>query len=582
MHDFHFIRPYYLLALVPYAVVLYHYWQHKLSQANWSQVCDAELLPYLLQNAPQTRQRLGLISLCIGGLLGIIALAGPTWQRLAVPAFRNSSALVIALDLSTSMNAQDIKPSRLSRARYKIADILKQRKDGQTALVVFAGAAFTVTPLTDDIATIDSQLSALTTSIMPAQGDNAQLAIDKAVALLKQAGLPRGHILLVTDGVENQLDTAPLLTGNYHLSVLAVASKDGAPIVESEGGFLKDADGAIVIPKLDETALLALAQAGQGRYQAVSDTDSDIQTLLADLNAPTLRGAGEDPKSDLALQQWQDIGVWLIPAILPLAALSFRKGLLTIALLLLLPLPKNSYAFGWQDLWQTPDQQAMQAFTQGDYAKASQQFANKAWQAAAHYKAGAYDKALEALKTVPDAYNQGNALAKKGLLKEALAAYKQALARNPQDSDAQFNKELVEKALQEQQKPQQNQDKNGQGNQPDNLETQQNKPASDEKQSAENGSEGQNENKAPPPPSQQANKAASEEQQGQQAQADNKNAGADKKAQALQAAEQTSEQQQANEQWLKRIPDDPAGLLRRKFKYQYGQTSQSAAQDAGL
>ena len=121
-------------------------------------MCDAELLPYLLQEKAVNQSRWPLTTGAIAALLVIIALAGPTWQRVPSPVFRNESALVIALDLSRSMDAEDIKPSRLIRARYKIADILKQRKDGQTALLVYAGDAFTVTPLTDDTETIDESV----------------------------------------------------------------------------------------------------------------------------------------------------------------------------------------------------------------------------------------------------------------------------------------------------------------------------------------------------------------------------------------------------------------------------------------
>ncbi|MEI7995113.1 MAG: VWA domain-containing protein, partial [Methylococcaceae bacterium] len=148
--EFHFIRPYWLLAFIPFVVIVALMLRNKLSHGNWSAVCDAELLPYLLQEKAVNQSRWSLTTGAIAALLVIIALAGPTWQRLPSPVFRNESALVIALDLSRSMDAEDIKPSRLIRARYKIADILKQRKDGQTALLVYSGDAFTVTPLTDD------------------------------------------------------------------------------------------------------------------------------------------------------------------------------------------------------------------------------------------------------------------------------------------------------------------------------------------------------------------------------------------------------------------------------------------------
>ncbi|MFZ2312319.1 MAG: VWA domain-containing protein, partial [Methylobacter sp.] len=363
--EFHFIRPYWLLAVIPYLVILAFMLRNKLNQGNWSAVCDAELLPYILQEKAVNQSRWPLTAAAIAALLVIIALAGPTWKRLPSPVFRNDSAVVIALDLSRSMDAADIKPSRLIRARYKIADILKQRKDGQTALLVYAGDAFTVTPLTDDTETIASQLEALNTDIMPSQGSNTALVLENAVELFKQAGLQKGQILLVTDGVDVDKTLATVKSlDKYKLSILGVGTDDGAPIALPEGGFLKDEQGNIVVPKLNSHELTKLAQAGKGAYQTITANDADIQTLLAALDKPVQQQGKEN--TNLLLEQWADKGPWLLLLVLPLAALSFRKGLLCFALLLLLPLPKNSYAFDWQDLWQTRDQQAQQAFKKQD------------------------------------------------------------------------------------------------------------------------------------------------------------------------------------------------------------------------
>ncbi|MEE8320761.1 MAG: VWA domain-containing protein, partial [Gammaproteobacteria bacterium] len=199
--QFHFLRPLWLLALIPLIIVIWMLAVRKLGSRSWETVCDAELLPFILiGRSIQTRRwSLGLIGSC--GLLAILSLAGPTWEQLPQPVFQSQSALVIALDLSRSMEASDIKPSRLERARFKIADLLKLRQEGQTALLVYAGEAFTVTPLTDDTKTIASQLPALTTLMMPAHGSDAGRALKKSEELLKQAGMGEGHILLVTDEV---------------------------------------------------------------------------------------------------------------------------------------------------------------------------------------------------------------------------------------------------------------------------------------------------------------------------------------------------------------------------------------------
>jgi len=584
--EFHFIRPYWLLAFIPYLAILVVMLRNKLSEGNWPAVCDAALLPYLLQQKAVNQSRWPITTGAIAALLTIIALAGPTWERLPSPVFRNDAALVIALDLSRSMDAADIKPSRLVMARYKIADILKQRKDGQTALLVYAGDAFTVTPLTDDTETIDSQLSALNTDIMPSQGSNTVSALEKAVELFKQAGLQKGQILLVTDGVDVDKTMAAVKSlDKYQLSILGVGTDDGAPIAVPEGGFLKDEQGNIVVPKLNSGELAKLATAGNGIYQTITANNADIQAVLANLDR-SVQQQGEQ-NDNLVLDQWAEKGPWLLLLVLPLAALTFRKGLLCVALLLMLPLPKNSYALGWQDLWQTKDQQAQQAYKRQDYAKAAEQFENPDWKAAAHYKAGEYDKALESLKiskSESSAYNLGNALAKAGQLEEAVKAYEKALAVNPNDADAKHNKEIVEKELEKQKQDQQKDDK--QQSKDDSKQNKEQSEKSGEQQPDQNNNEEKPEQKPEQKPSDEkqqqdeAEQKKPEAEKPQQAEQGKDEAKQQEKEQAPVEAEPSDEQKQANEQWLKRIPDDPAGLLKRKFKYQYGQRGRQESGNA--
>lgn len=571
--DLHFLRPGWLLALLPAAAVLWLLWRNRLAGGSWSRICDAELLPYLLENQASPKQRNRLIGTWLATLLCIVALAGPTWQRLPSPAFRNDSALVIALDLSKSMNAADSKPSRLAKARYKIADLLKQRKDGQTALLVFGGDVFTVTPLTSDNQTINSQLEALTSAIMPSPGSNLQLAITKAGELLRQAGLTQGHILLVTDSDAGNAKPVD----DYRLSVLAVGSESGAPIPMPGGGFLKDDNGNMVIAKLDSAGLSALAAAGRGLYQPASAGDDDIQRLsnLFILATPD----SSRQQADLQLQQWDDKGPWLALLLLPWAALRFRKGLLSLALLCLLPLPRPVQAFDWQTLWQTADQRGQQAFDRQQYDQAAGAFENPQWRAAAQYRAGQYQQAAESLKDNPSAdgqYNRGNALAKAGQLQQALEAYRQALSLDPNHADARYNKEAVEKLLQQQQ---QQQAQNPQSADQQQDQQKQNQDAESQGQNQQSSDNRDAEN-AKPQSSETARQQQAEPQNQQEADAakTEQNPGEDGKEQKpADSAEQQaqSEAERARQQLLKRIPDQPTGLLKRKFRYQYGQRQPS-------
>jgi Ca-activated chloride channel homolog len=581
--DFHFIRPYWLLALLVLAVLAFLSFKNKLNQSNWAEVCDAELLPYILQDKPSPQSRWLFGGLSLAAVLAIIALAGPTWERLPSPAFRNDAALVIALDLSQSMYASDIKPSRLVRARYKIADILRQRKDGLSALVVYSGDAFTVTPLTHDTATIESQLSSLSPNIMPSSGKNTAAALTQAVELLQQAGQQLGSILLISDGVnKDSIEQLANISAAYRLSVLGVASTEGAPVKLAGGGFLKDTDGNILVPKLDRSTLALLASKGNGVYTTISDNDSDVNRLLADLDRPQLDGASS--QNNGLIDQWDEQGVWLLLLILPLAALTFRKGILVFLLVLILPMPQTSYAFGWQDLWATKDQQAQQAFKNKQFEQAAEQFQSTEWKAAAQYKAGQYQQAAEALKPIETAngfYNQGNALAKAGQLKEAKQAYEKSLKLKPNDDDAQYNLKLVEEALKKQQQnqDQDQQNKDQQGDQQPGESDQQQQQSGD-KQSQDGQQDPQQSNQSDETDQsdqqKQQDEQKSDEQADEQAQADEVEQSAEQDA-AEQAATPTGpmdESKQANEQLLNRIQDDPAGLLKRKFKYQYGQRRQ--------
>lgn len=567
LNNFHFLRPYAFLALLPLIYfVIKNYRQNAGSIAHWQKVCDIELLPYLLENSSGKNSKLAFWLTIFCATFAIFALAAPTWQRQPAPAFRNNSALVIALNLSQTMNAQDVKPSRLIRARYKISDLLSQRKDGQTALLVYTDAAFTVTPLTSDTQTIQSQLEALTTDIMPAQGNNAVAGLEKAMTLLKQAGLPQGHILLITDSANNATDFAKKL-GGYRLSVLGIGTAEGAPISLPEGGFAKDESGQILVPKLQTTQLRELAATGFGQFQLITADDSDVKNLLKTFDSPLNQAAND--KTNLFLEQWEDSGYYLILLILPWAAWQFRKGAFYLAILFLLPISKNSYALDVQNLWKTPDQLAQKAYEKRDYPKAAQKFENPEWKAAAQYQAGDFESAAKHFEQAKNFYNLGNALAKKGQLQEALTAYEQAITENPYDNDAKVNKELVAKEL-EKQKEKQKQDSpqnQSQQNEKSNKDSQE-KEKEKENKDSDSKPQPKDEHKSGENPEKQEDSKQEESKQESQPEKQNEPKSEQAKKQ-IQAQKITTEQAQANEQWLKRIPDDPATLLKRKFKYQY-------------
>lgn len=589
--EFHFLRPLWLIALLPFWLLAWRYLAGSARAGLWARVCDPALLPFVLeQTAPRGRRR-ELWLLGGAGSLALVALAGPVWEHLPVPVFRSDSALVIALDLSNSMNAADLSPSRLARAHFEIADLLRLRRDGQTALVVYAAQSFVVTPLTDDAATLVAQLAALETSIMPSQGSAPETALERAGELLRQAGLGSGHVLLLTDGAEpDSLSRARALAADapFQTSVLGLGTPQGAPIPDATGGFIKDRAGDMVMSRLDPAALAELAASGRGLYLEARADDSDVQRYLDFLDSAQARDAAR--LSNLRATQWREVGPWLLLPLLPLAAVAFRRGLLALLCAALLA-PAPPAMAGW---WSTPDQAGQRAWQDGDYAAAARYFANRDWRGAARYKHGDYSHALADFAATDNAaahYNRGNALARLGRYEEALAAYDEALARAPGDADAAHNKALIEKLLAERSPPPPtNSGQDGKDEQPrDQAEAQPGAQPSDDQMSggqdeqkertdlsagnAGGGSGGEEMQRSDTPPGErQAGAARRTPERAAGAEDEPTEQSAGKSAeQAARDAAADAEAMQATEQWLRQIPDDPAALLRRKFQYQYKQ-----------
>ncbi len=613
----HFLRPEWFWAVLPLLFLVALLARNKAKGGNWQSVVDPALLPHLLVGENLRQRRWPLAMITLAGLLAITALAGPVWQKLEQPVFSQPSSLVILLDLSRSMDATDTKPSRLARAKLKLKDILQRRREGETALIAYAADAFVVTPLSSDSQTIASQLSGLTTDLMPAQGSRPDLALSKGRELLHQASRISGSLLLVSDGIEGAPPSAlneiigQLRGEGYQLHLLGVGSTEGAPIPLPGGGFMKDRDGNIVLAALDAAQMRRAAQQGGGIYQPLSADERDIDALLARVEQQGATEKGEAVE-DMVSDQWQEEGVWLLLPLLVIALFAFRRGVLLLALVMVLPLPRESMAAGMDTLWRTRDQQAQQAFDQGDSKGAAELFENKEWRAAAQYRAGNYQQALEQLKGLEGAeavYNRGNALSQLGQLEPALQAYEEALKLDPTLEDAAFNRDKVKQWLKESQ--QQNEGKPGESGEPSNDpsesqdEQQGQQDSSESEQSGEQqgesspseseGEQQQGEESASSQPSddqpsgsegEEARKSQSAEEQAAEDEAaqqlaeqlakDEKEGGEQPEAQAMMSAEQEPqlspeerEQLQATEQWLRRIPDDPSGLWRRKFEYQY-------------
>lgn len=460
LRQFHFLRPAWFLALLPAALLVLALWRRRSGAAGLERLCDPSLLPHLLLHGEGAGRKQPLLMLAAAWLLAVTGLAGPVWQRQPQPVYRLSAARVVVLDLSPSMAAADVTPSRLDRARYKVSDILRQSREGRTGLVVFSGEPHVVVPLTDDVGTIAALLPSLAVDIMPVYGDQASPALELASTLLERGGAKGGEILLVTDGMDDlasaMVEAGKLRQAGRRLSVLGIGTPGGAPVPDPGGtGFALDAAGAPRVARLDGAALRELAAAGGGRYSPMTADDRDLAFLLGTSARERLDGGQAIHRS---VERWQEEGAWLVLPILLLALAAFRRSwLAALAFLLVMGGPAPARAMGWQDLWLRADQQAARLLASGHPGQAAKRFADPAWRAVAQHQAGDYQGAIETGKSAADAvtlYNLGNSLAKAGQLEKALSAYDQALRLSPADQDARHNRELVHKLLEERQKGQ--------------------------------------------------------------------------------------------------------------------------------
>ena len=641
LSNVHFIRADWFYAFIPLALYLFFYNKKTQNNKNWHSIVDQKLLPFVLTKSSSKRRRYPLLLILIAASLCITALAGPVYKKLPQPVYREQSSLVILLDLSRSMNATDIKPSRLARAKLKLLDILKTRKAGQTALIVYAADAFVVTPLTDDNATIANLVPSLETDMMPAQGSDLSKALAKTFSLFTQAGIIRGNILVITDGIHSKYKTAieKVSSQGHRLSIFGIGTNAGGPIPlnnSPDGGFLLNSKGAIVIPKLQSEKLQQYALTGSGIYTSLSADDNDTQKLTSLFQSKNLaeNKNEQSPSSDT----WQEEGHWLLLPLLFFAALWARKGwvaaLLPFAITFMSAIPQPAYAenktdsvdtlsdnfqpayFDMKHLWSSPDQKAMKAFDSGNDELAAKQFTQPDWKASALYRHGDYEQAakiLEHTDTSDGHYNKANALAQLGKYKEAITAYDRALELNENNEDAEYNREQVKQALKEQQEQSEQEESDKEDSEQD-KEDKENGDQSDEQQDdAENEpsdsekKDGENQESNEQKPSDK-NKNSDQQEQAEEKELEQRDA--DKEKEEAQKEQKQHEQDQkdqqsdsvenkesenedseedpleieinpveasiteedkATEQWLKRIPDDPGGLLRRKFLYQYKQ-----------
>ena len=614
--DFTFIRPAVLWLLIPaLALFFIAFIKHKKQSAD--NLIAPHLAPFIM-NESNTKASQPLWLVAVFCCLAIIFSAGPSFEEKQVPVFQSKSARVIVMDMSYSMYSTDIAPNRLMQSRFKALDMIELFKEGDTALVAYAGSAFTISPLTNDATTLTNLIPSLSPDIMPDKGSNVLAGLDMAKELLTQAGYIDGDIILVTDGIdqEEQSDiTSFTSNSSYRLNIYGVGTEQGAPIKLPEGGFLKDSYGQIVIPTINISRLKSLATRSGGKFALYQPSSSDIATFAPSANSELLK----DEKQSHAL--WRiDAGIYGLLILLPLGLYLFRSAAFVGAFLVLSVLPtQQASALELPSFLKNTDQQALDAYKNKDFERAANADSSSL-KGSALYQQGHFDAALEAFskdKSATGFYNYANALAKSGQLEQAIDAYKQAQTLQPNFSEAADNQALVEQLLEQQQQQQQegdsqdNQQQSDQSEQQNNQQSDQNQQGensdsqsepsqgeqsrdqqgepSDEsdteqdQQSAESGSQSDKQNEPELQTQPQTNQEQKQPEQTNEEQAENtqpqtaqqqtltdeQKQNAQQQAAQAQTRELTNEEkekaQQLN-QLLRKVPDDPAILLRNKMQ----------------
>lgn len=299
--DFHFLRPLWLSALIPWGMLAFVLWHQKPQLKAWREICDPHLLAAMVQNTTRGARQRSLSWLFLSGLCVILSLSGPSWLRLPVPTFKPIQPRVLVLDMSESMLQNDLSPNRLTRAKFKIHDLLTRKEEGQFGMIVYTSEPFVVSPLTDDARTIDALLSMLTPNVLPVKGQKLELALTEAAQLIKNAGYHQGQILVLSADTPSsgaiQLASSLSKQGIATSIMPMIAATDINPLFAR---FASAGDGQVLQHAADTHVLESWLKRGNQQKIALNEQDT--------------------------VPLWRDEGRWfLIPALFFLLPV-FRRG----------------------------------------------------------------------------------------------------------------------------------------------------------------------------------------------------------------------------------------------------------------
>jgi Ca-activated chloride channel family protein len=470
--SFQFLQPLWLLLLAPSWALVWTFARQAGRKSIWSRVCDEQLLAHMAAGQ-NSSPGYALPAWILGSVLslGIVAAAAPSWSKLSHPIMEATDARVIVLDLSRSMLVQDVRPSRFEHALAAASEVIDSDYAGETGLVVFAGSAFVLSPLSRDADTLLAFVEAVHPDSMPQDGSNLGLAITRARDLLRASLGDSAQILLISSGdshnqnalqdnaVQAAFDAA---AEGLRISVLGIGSVAGGPLLDQRGGLMRDSAGGIEISRPNFDLLRRIATAGQGSMMVVDGAGLNGDLLSSRLGASAL--AESQQGADQTSRDASDDGAWLVWWMLPLVLIMFRKNMVFVFLIaLMLQGEQESYAAddslaGNQpgrvfEFWTHPEKTAFGAYHRGDFDTAHAISESPMLTGASYYRSHRFQQALAKFSENDSAasiYNRANTLVQLQRYPEAIVAFQQAFDMDPQLINAAYNRRLVEIFMEQQ------------------------------------------------------------------------------------------------------------------------------------
>lgn len=549
LNELHFAHPLMFLTLlvIPLVWGLYFLYYRGEEPHSLEKFIDKHLIPYLLLGGEREKKKLWthLLFWSLVWSFLTLALAGPRWNFREIDTFTPDQSLAILLDLSESMNANDISPSRLGRAKQKIEDLLNMSKGVKIGLIAFAADPHMIVPMTEDKETIRHLLPSLNTDLVYVQGSKLAPALEMGATILENEPGHNKAIVVISDGGfedASAIHTAKRLgEKGIVLYTIGVGSLEGAPLKDRQGSLVKK-NGSFVVSKLEKEKFREISKIGRGRYFD-ADHSEDVALLFEDLE----KRSGVELEAHKLHRFWEEhFYLFLLPT-LPFFLWWFRRGSIFALLLGFLPIYSQA---SLSDYFYNEEEQANRAYEREDYAAAAMTFQDPYRKGVASYRAGDYKTAEEMFRqsTRPEvassaAYNLGNSLVQQNKLQAAIAAYEEVLAKWPDHAKAKENLELVKKMFEEEKEEQKQQEDHSQ-------------EGSDQQKDQEN----QQQEKEDTPQKQKNEKQSEEEAQ-------NDSASHEKEAESPAQEKPTPRSQEDLDAdlWLNQIKNDPKSFLKNKF-----------------